>query len=354
MSVDLVLRRRHYSPDSFWKLDGFAADLPCRVFISPIPSGGASCPPYHLDCVIPTNSHTAQQLLTASDYNHSPVTDADIECIADQLVDALQDWSAGRNLPEILPTLPMGSKFVVEECAQPRKLSVWLCPNLELQRRYLESSRLRQLWGSLPIQLPPSVDMESLKSVARLHDSVSIVLLPNGDKAIFKGAVRIVARFYHELRELLRLPPHPNIVSKPMFLVTRRMRKTANPIVCGFLLPLHSGGTVLQAITRCPDQPLPLEIKVKWIRQIISAFTHIHGPGNGFYSDLRLDNMVLDSDGDVVLVDFEQAGSPSRWIPPEASLEPDASSPEDGDAVNWAVSRTNPVRMPLGIFYSNP
>lgn len=108
--------------------------------------------------------------------------------------------------------------------------------NIELERRYLTLGRLKHLWRPLSMEIPQTLRMEELRSVRRLHDSVYIVVLPNGTRAVFKGAVRVVARMYHELRELLRIPGHPNLISKPMFIVTRQLRNRTEPVICGLIL----------------------------------------------------------------------------------------------------------------------
>lgn len=247
----------------------------------------------------------------------------------------------------------MGSRFHIDSKNNCGETGIWLCPNNELERRYLALPRLQQLWEPLSLDMPPILQLEDLRSIRRLHDSVSVVLLPDGRQAVFKGAVRVVARMYHELRELLRLPSHPNVIAKPLYIVTRQTRNRTKPIVCGFILPYHSGGSLVDRL-KCntPDGSLALslETKVKWIFQLTSALLHIHNCEEGFYSDLRLDNIVITEENDLVLVDLEQCGSARRWLHPAAWPDP----PRDEQRLTWAESPINPAHMPRGIFYSNP
>ncbi|KAI0416122.1 hypothetical protein F5X98DRAFT_201118 [Xylaria grammica] len=336
-------------PSSVWMINGFSEDSLLRVFVSPILSGMVKPPPYHLSIILDEESEIVQALIRAFDYMRSPEKDFGVECITTKLLALLNQWSDGVDLTKLLEVTPFGSSFRVSG-QSITELQIWMSPNFQLERRYLSVPRLECLWGSL--ELPPLIDLDQLEFVSRLHDSISLVKLPNGQHAIFKGVVRVVARMYHELRELLNMPPHPNIIARPMFLVMRKVRGMEHPAVCGFILQFHAGGSLLHALTNIPYRhELQLATKIKWIRQIISAFLHIHGPANGYYSDLRPDNIVLNSDNDIILVDFEQGGSPKRWLPPEAQpLHCDVNS----ELPQWCLSAVNPAYMPNSIHYSNP
>ncbi|KAI1144781.1 hypothetical protein F4825DRAFT_310526 [Nemania diffusa] len=336
-------------PSSAWTLGGFSEDLPPRVFVSPNFPGTMKPPPYHLSIILDEESDFARTLIRASDYMYSSVEQSEIDCINTKLLALLNQWSDGVDLTKLLAATPFGSSFRVAG-QSITQLKIWMSPNFELQCRYLSVPRLKCLWGSL--KLPPLIDLDQLEFESRLHDSISLVNLPNGQQVIFKGVIRAVARMYHELRELLNIPPHPNIIARPIFIVTRKVRDIEQPAVCGFILQFHTGGSLLHALTDLSHRPeLQFATKVKWLRQIISAFRHIHSSANRYYSDLRLDNLVLSGDDDIILVDFEQGGSPKRWLPPEAlSLDCDVNP----ELPEWRFSAVNPAHMPNSIFYSNP
>ena len=50
-----------------------------------------------------------------------------------------------------------------------------------------------------------------------------------------------------KLRELLRMPPHPKIIKRPWYLITRRVPGLQEPVLCGFVLEYHSGGFLLES-----------------------------------------------------------------------------------------------------------
>lgn len=346
-NVDDILRGAGSAQAQYWKLDGFATDLPPRIYIFPILPNTPYPPPYHLSCLLSPNSKTTRTLIRAADVKNSEVSNSEIEQIGKSIVSRLDNWAEETSLVPILTTLPMGSNFILDE--NPREIaSTWLSPNYELQRRYLGVSRLKQLWH--PLDVPPTIDLEDLQSLSRIHDSVSLVILPNKETAIFKGAIKIVARMYHELRELLRIPDHPNVISSPKYIVTREVNGLLEPAVCGFILEYHSGGTMFQKLA--DSGQLPLSVKVKWTRQLLSAMMHVTGPGGSFYSDLKLDNILLSKEGNLVLTDFEQFGAKDQWLHPMlwASTE---SKPRSHDG-QWKNSPINPLCMPRSIYYSNP
>jgi hypothetical protein len=59
--------------------------------------------------------------------------------------------------------------------------------------------------------------------------------------------------------------------------------------------------------------------KTKWSLQLASALLHLHHVEGFFYPDLRLDNIVLSEDRDVIMVDFEQRGVWCEFAAPEVN-----------------------------------
>ena len=334
-----------------WKLHRFSHDNPPRIFISPRFSQRQYPPPYHLECVLEEKGTFAQTLLMASDYVGPVVPKDDINRILKTIRNRLEKWSAHIHVQDVLRTIPLGSRFHLddEEDHEPRGHGIWLSPNYQLERKYHTISSLMRLWSAT--ELPPCLDLEQVQCVSRLHDSVSLVILPNGEQAIFKGVVQGADRMYHELKVLLSMPSHPNIIGRPRHIILRKIQSMEEPIVCGFVLPYHSGGTLLEAIAK--HNPLTIQVKVKWMRQILSAFRHIHSRAGTFYSDLRLDNIVLTKEEDVVLIDFEQHGSAQRWLHPKL-WRTNTTRPSAGCDSKWCASRINPVNMPRGTRYCNP
>jgi hypothetical protein len=62
---------------------------------------------------------------------------------------------------------------------------------------------------------------------------------------------------------------------------------------------------------------LKISDQVKWALQTTQALNHIQTKGPGWYCDLRLDNVLLSENDDVVLIDFEQRGVMPTFAAPE-------------------------------------
>ncbi|CAG9937551.1 unnamed protein product [Clonostachys rosea f. rosea IK726] len=341
MDVDLILREAS-SVSKYWRLEGFCTDTSRTILLTPLgPSACIALPPYHLLCVLNEQDPCYQDLVDVSDNPGSKLPESRIRFIAKTVVELLDAWAVFRNFRGTINKIAMGSRIHIDEIMTSTLSKIWISPNLELEKRYISPGRLRQLWVDLALDLPQTLDFENMAAISRLHDSTSMVQLANGEVAVFKGAVRIVARMYHELRELIRMPDHANVLSKPKYVVTRQISGRLDGVACGFIVGYHSGASLLNGLaSSTPQQPIPMDTKIKWIQQLISALQHIYGPA------------VLSQEGDVVLVDFEQYGSPQRWLHPSLWDKPAGHHvlPNQG----WRESPINPVSMLRSTFYSNP
>ncbi|KAI5457329.1 hypothetical protein BGZ63DRAFT_428045 [Mariannaea sp. PMI_226] len=339
-----------YSPELplTWDIEGIADDGSNGLLLVPQSGNKRTYPPYHLICVI-DNDPSSQALWKLSTSCGQSGQRQEYQNVLDSITARLDAWSSSKKQRPLLRCITIGSRIHIPHMpTENENDAIWIAPNIALKERYLTIDRLMQLWSPLSLNFPPSLDFEELQTVKRLHDTVSIVLLPSGEKAIFKGVVAVASRMYHELRELLRIPCHPNVMAKPTFLATRTAGSSQDPI-CGFILDYHPGGTLLDKILRSSEQnPITLKDKMKWIWQIIIALEHIHRAGS-FYPELRPENIVFSKNGDIVLVDFEQFGSPSRWTHPLVGKAVDLEN-----NLGWENSPINPVCMPNSIFYSNP
>ncbi|KAI5850017.1 hypothetical protein BZA05DRAFT_454291 [Tricharina praecox] len=142
---------------------------------------------------------------------------------------------------------------------------------------------------------------------------------------------------YHELRQLLCMPPHPNIIRPPAALVYSTdgevpMWDTAGRIcdseeripIVGFLTPVISGQP-LSEVFPGRQSCISINLLAKWCRQLTNALLHILHHGNGpnrpgFYSDLKPNNVLITSPWlgeDVVLMDFESTGNWKSYSPGE-------------------------------------
>ena len=222
-----------------------------------------------------------------------------------------------------LQALPFGSKLVIGSIkANIKEMALLIHPAYELERQFLAIPKMKRLFGSdIPSQSwPPSVDLRRLSLVRQLNDSVSLISIEGLDgHHVFKSTTSDPTFLYHELRLLLSMPRHSNIIAPPRFLVTKQSVFGAKHGVCGFILQYHAGGCLrdvlpLMVLRGC----LGIERKIKWAHQITSALLHIQENAGQYYSDLRPDNVILtDSSEDIVLIDFEQRGNWSSWTAPE-------------------------------------
>ncbi|CEI68040.1 hypothetical protein FVEN_g12901 [Fusarium venenatum] len=332
-----------------WSIQGISDDGSNNILIVPKTHEGLDFPPLHLFCILDDDSESralSQAWKTHDQPEATSARDNMLEIIAARLT----NWSNSRTFRQLLKRITIGSTIHISSISVPEKgAAMWLAPNLALQERYLTLHRLSSLWASYSLDLPPVLDIQQIQTVRRLHDSVSLVTTPNEPLVVFKGAVSVISRMYHELRELLRMPHHPNVIGKPRYIVTREIQGVEESVVCGFILDFHSGGTLLDRLSY-PSQypPITIKDKLKWIRQILQALQHIHCPGGSFYPELRLENIVLSDNNDIILVDLEQFGGPERWLHPRLGRINEAIHD------TWEHSRVNPCSMSPSIFYSNP
>jgi hypothetical protein len=294
-NVDRILQRARGKQ---WMVEGFAVDDPPRAFVRP--HEWVYSAPSHLECLFEPCSTKAETLQLATDPVANGVTEEEIEKTALDVLLILDNWSQGVDVAAIVECLPFGSKFMLVE-KHPQGPHVYLVPNFELQRRCLLAQRLQELWPDKETVLPPCVDLQHIKAIQRLSDSVSLVSVghENSKKVVLKAITDVISRMYHEIRVLLQMPPHPNVISRPSYLVTRKGRDDAEALVCGFTVEYHSGGSLSDVLpTRERSGTLMYSDQIKWSKQLLSAFRHIHGPAKSFYSDIKLDNIILSDTDD--------------------------------------------------------
>jgi serine/threonine protein kinase len=103
----------------------------------------------------------------------------------------------------------------------------------------------------------------------------------------------------------------------------------------GFTTTYHPEGTLRDILPfRRIHGTLRVADQIKWAIQLTSTLIHIRDHGR-YYSDLRLDNILLSENDDLVLVDFEQRGVWCGFASPELNyldyvfmLATDSSGPE--------------------------
>lgn len=143
--------------------------------------------------------------------------------------------------------------------------------------------------------------------MAELHESVSVVStnhFPAGRQFVFKAHASDPTFLCHKLKQLLLVDPHPNVAGRPVAVVTKKVNFGSKRGVCGFLLNYCPMGNLAQALRlgvpqkaySVPgglDEVLDMETRFKCSMQVASALVHIQASPAGYYSDIKLENIVL-------------------------------------------------------------
>ncbi|KAG5925821.1 hypothetical protein E4U42_003908 [Claviceps africana] len=307
--------------NALWRIDG------CTAFgtqFYAVPRFADKMPPIRVDVFIPEPATLSADLREALDLD---VTFYTRDCakisrlgITNHILRILQHWTSGQDDPmQIYQDLPFGSRIVFQNL--PRDVtatSIYVAPTHHLERQLLSAASLEAFWGD-SVGLPRTVDIGDVVYLSQLHDSVCLVEI-EGREWIFKGLTSYTKYLYHELRQLLLMPPHPSIVSRPVHLVTKKCSFGNKTAVIGFTLEFHIHGSLRDLIPFLQlHGQVSLADKTRWSLQLASALLHLHHVAHFFYPDLRLDNIVLSRSRDAVMVDFEQRGVWCEFAAPEVN-----------------------------------
>lgn len=236
--------------------------------------------------------------------------------IGKHLLRALESWTeelGEDKIEDSYRNAPFGSRIIVDSIsADPKKkMRFGIIKDFTSERQMLPFTALQSMWNLTPNDYPPTIDINQLRLIRILHDTVSIVSLYQDMEAhpvIFKTSPDI--RYsYHELKLLLSMEKHPGIISKPLYIVTGVDRYGGNDKVFGFILPLFPKGNSTNELTRRrANGTLTLADGLRWAEQITETLIAINASSARFYSELKPDNLLLDDDDNVLFIDFEQAG----------------------------------------------
>ncbi|CEN60009.1 hypothetical protein ASPCAL02450 [Aspergillus calidoustus] len=215
--------------------------------------------------------------------------------------------------------LPFGSRLVFEDLTPDvadMRLDIERDYDIELNMETFQS--LQQSWPDVSSDAwPPTVDIYDLRLIQQLNEAISLVEAPSHQSVIFKAATKSLHHMYHELHFLLTCPPHPHVMPRPLAVVTKKSAFGGKVGVVGFLLHHFKAGSLRDILpARQRARTLPNSLKLRWGRQVASALVHLNRAGT-FYSDLRPDNVLLDSEDNAILCDFEQRGNWYEWCAPE-------------------------------------
>ena len=324
-----------------WRIDG-GTGLGTQYYIVPLFLD--AIPPMRFDVFIPEEATSCPHLRQLLDLNAAFHTKDAVRVrrlgIAKHIIRTLQAWTeAGgdggpASVSRMYRDLPFGSRIIFENLnLDIRKIKITVAPTYYVEKQLIGLRRLEECLGLPPDILPVAVDISRLEVVQQLHDSVSLVRMNAGDDGheklgqpkprnlwILKALTSGTKYLYSELRNLMRLKPHPHIISRPTCLITKYCRFGGKTGVVGFLIPYYATGSLRDVLPplRIHGQ-LTLETQLKWATQLVSAVLHIREQGHIFYPDLRLDNVVISDAGDVVMIDFEQRGVWCEFAAPEVN-----------------------------------
>ncbi|KAK3935991.1 ribosomal protein S6 kinase alpha-5 [Diplogelasinospora grovesii] len=330
-----------------WRIDG-CTGLGTQYYALPLFLGDV--PPLRFDVFIPEEAGQGHPVLRrlldldAAFHTKDPTRVRRLG-VANHILRTLQTWTTSRGgrevVAEMYKTLPFGSRIIFEDLdVDVNKITITIAPTYYVEKQMLSLARLDAALGIARGEMPETIDIGRLRHVQQLHDSVCVVRMDGGGGGggdgegggggvggegvwILKALTSGTKYLYSELRTLLNLPPHPHVIRRPEYLVTKYCRFGGKTAVVGFLLPYHRQGSLRDhlAFLRMHDN-LPMELRLKWATQLTSAVRHIRSEAAVFYPDLRLDNVVLSKEGDIVMVDFEQRGVWCEFAAPEVnSLE---------------------------------
>ncbi|OBT46644.1 hypothetical protein VE00_01789 [Pseudogymnoascus sp. WSF 3629] len=246
--------------------------------------------------------------------------------IAQHVLRALEYYSATHpRFTETYRGLPFGSQIVISRLNKDiRKCHFTLLRNTQLEHTLLTPSALAALAPEVPAAAwPEEVNITSLALVRQIHDSVCVVALSSSgsgepQELIMKAVAGDPKYFYHELISLLHLPGHPNII-RPLYLATKKCGFGGKVGVVGMILPFHRAGSLRDVLPlRSLTRTLVWSEQMRWAKGLARALLHVVRQGS-YYSDLRVDNVVLAEDGEAILVDFEQRGVWAGFSAPEVA-----------------------------------
>jgi len=309
-----------------WRIDG-CAGLGTQFFAVPLFITPAL--PSRVDVFIPeqsTQTPEIRALLQLDDAFHTKDRPRVANlAITRLIVRKLQQWT--KTFPDPAAwysSLPFGSRIVFENISLVLEdIRIRVAPMHNLERQLKSADFLGQLWGQEQghnIIFPPQIPLSSLELVEQLHDSVCIVRFED-QKWILKALTSYPKYIYHELRNLLTIEPHENIITRPKYLATKRCSFGNKKAVVGFLVEYHEHGTLRDILPlRRIHGLLSLSDQLRWSLQITSALLHLHERCRLFYPDLRLDNVVLSASGNAIIVDLEQRGVWCEFSAPEVNF----------------------------------
>lgn len=317
------------SGSELWDVDGGEPD---RGFFCTVPKFARRRPPLRITTIVPWDQVQYNDVLDESlelkaFFRAGKWRIHDLP-LTIHLRKALTYWSNRRpDFEREYESLPFGSAIMVESLdADFTQTKIRLLPNTATERSWLSLDAFAND-ASMSVRRLSSMTVawESLELLSHPHENISIVRIAgqsDDTSFVFKALIQDTHYMYHELKLLLSMERHPNIIARPLALVLKH-RLSGEPGIAGFLLELYPGLTLQQRL-QTGGHLVTIGEKVSWSCQLTSALLHVQAQPPGYYPDLKPNNVVLvghdSQDGCAlrpVLLDFEQRGTWYTWAPPE-------------------------------------
>lgn len=130
---------------------------------------------------------------------------------------------------------------------------------------------------------------------------------------------REITGFYNSLKLVDKMPRHKNIKAPPPILVTLHRPSDGATVLCGALEPFVSRGSLGDVIEQAnmAGERLGISQKVDWCLQMAEAIAQTHLVAHTFHMDIKPGNFLVEVDGTLILIDWEQNGVPDTTAAPE-------------------------------------
>jgi serine/threonine protein kinase len=310
----------------YWKITGCAAG---GTLLFTIPLFIKDFPPLRIHTIIPDlydQIPYIREYFNSASLCHTEFAHIESHPLARHILQTLDKWTDQNkdNITSRLLMLPFASNLMIPEITiDPSTTEIHFVPNYEPEQAMHSVDTLRNQLknGQEPIVYPEILDLNELVILSQIHDSISLVRCTrdSNDQAwIFKSAVRGYQHLYLELKLLLSIPPHKNILGRPKYIITKKGCFGRKAGVCGFLVEYFPLGSIGHNISLIREERSDQEL-IELITQIGSALKYLMHNGH-FLPDMRTENIVLSEDKGVlrpILIDFEQGENWRTWSPPE-------------------------------------
>lgn len=309
-----------------WDIDGGETD---RGFFCTVPTFARHRPPRRITTSLSwadlQYDEAVSKNLGLKDFFRAGKWNIHNERLTQYIRSALTAWSsAWPSFETDYDSLPFGSSIVIDALdIDHRAARVRLVPDDTTEQSWLSLQEFANQTGILHSNLiEMTVSWDSLKLVSHPHENISIVRVAGQSQDmsyVFKGLMQDTQYMYHELRLLLSMDAHSNIMAKPKAIVLKQ-RSGKDAGIAGFLLDLYSGPTLQQRL-QYSHPPISMAEKIDWSRQLVLALLHVQHQLPTYFPDFKPNNVILtigpDGKCTPVLLDFEQRGTWYTWTPPE-------------------------------------